>query len=173
MLPYFQTDNTALALALAICGVPAPVDDAGNPVPQLMFYDKDTLRRWGYKDMPMDEAAMRAIKARRAGKRVFQFQRTPELNRITEAFNKARTILKAGDNITIGNMEVEDVAMVIASTKDLSEKMMSAFSEIPCFVTDGSIHGEASKDSIGWSGSGTFAAVGVRASQQLKSEVSV
>jgi hypothetical protein len=173
MLPYFQTDNTALALALAICGVPAPLDEAGNPIPQLMFYDRAILRRWGHEGMAMDAAALRAIQTRQAGKRVFQFQRTPDLERIVTAFKKAEDAERQGEPVEAGSLEVEDVARVVFMTNRLNRKMMSAFSEIPCFITEGNAQGEREKDGVSWKASGSFSAVGVRASMQLKSEVRV
>lgn len=171
MLPYFQTDNTALALALAICGVPAPANEAGEPVPQLMLYDRSILRRWGYVGTLMDIAAAQAIRKRQVGKRIFQFQRTPDLERIVEAFRRATEAEERGEPVEAESMEVEDVTRVVFMTNRLSKKMMSAFAEIPCFITEGNAAGEREKDGIGWRASGTFSAVGVRASDQLKAEV--
>lgn len=169
MLPYFQTDNTALANALALCGCKPPVDDRGQPIPQIMLYDAETLRRMGYSGLTADEGAKRAMKERRPGVRVFQFQRTEDLERIVTAFSKAHAEMEAGENIVADTVDFEDVAAICYAVNRMRRKMLSSF-DIPAFI--GSYHGaDGTKTETGYKSSGKFSAISVGASDKLKAEV--
>jgi hypothetical protein len=84
----YQTSSTPLATALASLGVPFAEDECGRPIPMLLVFDPATLRRHGYKGWNPIAAARDAHAKKKAGQIHYQFQRTPELEIIVEAFEK-------------------------------------------------------------------------------------
>lgn len=167
---YFQTNNTALAIALATCGVPAPKNEKGQPVPQIMLYDLATLKRLGYHGLTADEAAARAMRDHRPGVRVFQFERTPTLERVVKAFNQAHAWMEDGQNIHLEEINPEHVACIVYATNRMRRKMLSAFT-IPAFISSDSSTVGAKTPDGGWKASGNFSAISVGASDELKKEV--
>lgn len=170
MLPYFQTNNTALAVSLALNGVPAPKDDRGQPVPQIMLYSPSKLRGMGYKNMTADAAASKAMADKRAGMRVFQFERTPDLETIVTAFQRTHHAMEAGNNVALEKIDNADVAAVVYAANRMRQRMLECWT-LPAFITsEDQLTGEKTKDG-GWRASGTFSAISVGASDKLKAEV--
>lgn len=170
MLPYFQTNNTALAVSLALCGVPAPKDDKGRAVPQIMLYSAGKLRGMGYREMTADEAASRALREKRPGMRVFQFERTPDLEIIVKAFQRAHTEMEAGSNVQLEKIDSPDVAAVVYAASRMRNRMLDCFS-MPAFITsEEQVNGAKTPDG-GWRANGSFSAISVGASEKLKAEV--
>lgn len=183
----FQTNDTALANTLALCGVPAPKDERGQPIPQIMLYDAVMLRNLGYKDMTADEAAQKAMKDRKAGVRVFQFVPSPLLDRIVKAHKQAIAWLDEGGDIHLPETEAEAVASIVLSANQMRRKMLSAWNIPALFVSTesgGKEYSEWGKGyrsvcaaaggtpaDTGYTSSGTLSAISVGASEQLKSEV--
>lgn len=130
--PYYQTDNAPLAITLALLGVP-PARINGEPMPQLMLYTPEQLRKMGYTGMSVDAAAQQAIKDRRSGTRVFQFERTPELEEIIKTFRVNEAKQKTSNPVTIERLETEDVIAVAVAFNALRTVMLSGF-DIPAFI---------------------------------------
>lgn len=166
----FQTNDTALANTLALCGVPAPKDERGQPVPQIMIYDTAALRKLGYRGTSVDEAAKQAMKDGKAGVRVFQFEPSPLLDRIVKAHNQAAAWLKAGKNINLPEVEPADVASIVLAANQMRRKMLSAWNIPAVISSDHSTVGARTPEG-GWKASGNFSAISVGASDALKSEV--
>jgi hypothetical protein len=91
--PLFQTQNTALAVTLATCGVPFATDPNGNAIPFLNIYDAARLELLGYKGWSLREAAHDAWKKGKPGKIIYNFQRTEELEKVIKGFDKRSAIL--------------------------------------------------------------------------------
>jgi len=85
--PLFQTQNTALAVTLATCGVPFAEDEHGHAAPFLNIYDAEILRRHGYGGQPIEQAALDAHRRGIAGKITYNFQRTPALEKVIKGFD--------------------------------------------------------------------------------------
>lgn len=95
MQAFYQHKNLALAVTLATCGVPFPVDDGGRPVPFIHFYDGATLKKiLGPDGAPLyagwnvQDAARDAWQRGYRGTVVYQSQRCEMLERILKAYDK-------------------------------------------------------------------------------------
>lgn len=97
MIPLFQTQNAALATTLATCGVPFYKDSAGTPCPFLNIYDAETLRRLGYKGIPLEEAARQAWRSGKKGILVYSFERTELCDRLIRSYDKQSASIAADD----------------------------------------------------------------------------
>jgi len=161
MIPqYFQTDNTALANALSLCGCQPPKDERGNPMPQLMVYNRTILERLGYKNMTLAEAVKRALKERKAGTRVFQFERTALVHRIEAAFRKAHAAMELNQDIHIEEMDPEHVAAVVYAANRLRRHMLSSFN-IPAVIGSES-DVSTNKTAVGAQANGKVSAIHVQ-----------
>lgn len=116
--PFWQTQNRALAITLATCGVPFAVDETGQPVPFVHIYDAASLRQYGstYKGLPLKEAARRAFHAGHPGVIVYCFQRTPLLDRVCKAYDTAAASITGSQAapLHLPHLQPEDVAAICA-----------------------------------------------------------
>lgn len=113
----YQTQNLALAVTLATCGVPFYEAD-GQHCPVLNIYSAETIRamkdRHGlavYKGWTLEKAAEHAWKNGREGRVVFCFKWTPDLSEIVKAYNAQHAALDAPESPG----EPLDVAPAIAA----------------------------------------------------------
>ena len=146
---FYQTNDTVLATALILCGVPCATHADGRPFPQLMIYDPDILRRHGYpKGMDFVQAASQAMNDSKAGVRVYQFQRTPQLEEIIVAYRNAEKTHKTGKNIDLANVEPGDVAAILMMGNQIRRMMLSDFKGPAIAVSSEKVHVERdAKDS--------------------------
>lgn len=130
---YFQTDNPALAVTLALCGVPAP-ETAAGPMPILMLYTIEHLRSFGYANMPAMEAAHRARREGKAGKRIFQFQRTETLERVLDGWRKAESAHLTGEPMELNDPNPEDVAKWAFYFNEQRRVLLSPGVKVPTYL---------------------------------------
>lgn len=91
----YQTQNRALAITLATCGVPFAQDpEHGGDVPFIHLYDVAVLRRMKdekgqprFKGEPLEVAARKAFQAGIPGLIVYNFQRTELCDRVLKAYD--------------------------------------------------------------------------------------
>lgn len=156
MKPIYQTQNTALAIALTTCGAEIPTDEAGNPAPCVHLYDREILARLGYRGQRIDEAARDAFESGKRGIVVYQFVRNDLLQRIIKAYDAQSRVIReaqSGKRSPLepsGSMNVspEDAARLICQALHNRKGAIEAWRSVPATVA---IHGaqRKSKDSQG------------------------
>jgi hypothetical protein len=136
----YQTSNTALASTLATLGVPFAKGLDGSPAPFLLIYDPSTLRKHGYKGWNPIEAARDAHQKRKPGIITYQFERTPELERIVAQFEKTAAGLNDPESYippTI-DISVEQAAVICAQLmKNRNDLAASWQTAVPLVVLPG------------------------------------
>lgn len=157
---YFQTDNTALANALSLCGCQAPKDEQGNPMPQAMVYNRAILKKLGYHNMSLDEAARQAVRDRKPGTRIFQFERSELAQKIENAFNAAHAAMEKGEDIHIEELNPEHVAQIVYAANRMRRRMLSNY-RVPTFLSSDSDL-STNKTDTGMQAAGKFTCVAVQ-----------
>lgn len=116
MQKFWQTQNTALAVTLATCGVPFAKDETGNDVPVLNIYDGATLKRLGYSGWQLEDAARDAFRTGKRGLVVYQFETCLLLDRILKAYDTYSEGIRKSetDGVPMDSVDVspEDVARI-------------------------------------------------------------
>lgn len=155
----YQTDDTILATALFLCGVPAWIDEKGNPQPQIMIYTRDRMRELGYSGKTFLESCRDAFKNRKSGTRIYQFQRSETLERIVKEYRRlqmADAAAKAegkGDagGIHLERPEAEDVAAIVYFAQRFRQTMLSDFKTTALMVsTEGIVQKREDSESAKW-----------------------
>lgn len=124
MQPIYQTQNTALAIALTTCGAEIPTDEAGNPVPCVHLYDRDILARLGYRGQKIDDAARDAVESGKRGIVVYQFVRNDLLQRIIKAYDAQSRVIRESES---GNRQpLESAGDINASPEDAARIICQA-----------------------------------------------
>ena len=111
----FQTKDTALATTLATLGVPFAKNDSGQLVAFLNVYDPGILKKLGYKGWKMLAAAKDAHAKRRPGVIHYQFEKTPLLLAVVEAFNTRQAQIKDQDFARTAPAEDIDIEPAVAA----------------------------------------------------------
>jgi hypothetical protein len=131
----YQTQNFALAVTLATCGVPFYTEDGGNPV--LNIYKPDTLRnKYGtrYRGMELEAAVRKAVEDGNPGEVTYCFQRTADLDRIIKAYNEQMQAIEGADptkatspNGELASMEPDEAARFGAQWSHNRKKLAQAW----------------------------------------------
>jgi hypothetical protein len=107
-MEYFQTDNPAIAVALAMCDVPVPQTPDG-PFPMLMLYTLDNLRALGYGGMGAREAGHKARKDRKSGTRVWQFVPDDTFHEIMAGWKEAEALHSKKQSLVLPKHDAKDL----------------------------------------------------------------
>jgi hypothetical protein len=107
-MTYFQTDNPALAVTLALCDVPVPQTPDG-PFPMLMMYTPENLRALGYGGMHAREAGRRARKDKKAGTRVWQFVPDDTFAEVMKGWAEAEAMHAEKKALTLTEQDARDL----------------------------------------------------------------
>ena len=100
MTPLFQTQNTALAVTLATCGVPFDQHPrTGQPMPFLNYYSREILLGLGYKNsgLSLDDAARDAWQKGRCGLLVYVLQKVDPFEAVVKAFDEHSSMIARAD----------------------------------------------------------------------------
>jgi len=142
----YQTQNTALAIALTTCGAEIPTDDSGNPAPCVHLYDRDILARLGYSGRKLEEAAQEAFDSGKKGLVVYQFVRNERLYKIIKAYDEQTNAIKKledGSRAPLQssnaiNISIEDAAKMICQVLHNRKGVLEAWKSVPATIL---IHG--------------------------------
>jgi hypothetical protein len=132
----YQTQNFALALTLATCGVPFFTDE-GQSHPILNVYSAEILRtKYGnrYKGLDLEKAAGAAHNDGNQGQVTYCFERTETLERILNAYGSQAAQYQGdatdGPTIEAGefvDMEPEDAARICCQLIHNRKKLINAW----------------------------------------------
>lgn len=147
MQPY-QTQNFALALTLATCGVPFTTKDGLSPI--LNVYSAELLRnKYGtrYRGLTLDEAAQRAYDDGNAGAVTYCFESTPQLAAILSAYNRQlEAIEKDSPTVELAAMEPEEAAALCAQLIHNRKKLLTAWKQAKPLI---SVRGQSRTETQG------------------------
>jgi len=177
----YQTQNTALAIALTTCGAEIPTDEAGNSVPCVHLYDREILARLGYRGRKLEEAAQEAFNSGKKGLVVYQFVRNDLLYRIIKAYDEQSNAIKkleAGSHTPLQssggiNATPEDAARIICQALHNRKGALEAWRSVPATIT---IHGAQKKYTDGNGRSvieGSMKAYSLGASEETRKHLGV
>lgn len=174
MKPIFQTQNTALAVTLATCGVPFPTDERGHPVPFVHFYDAPTLRRLGYQGWAPLDAARDAARTGKRGNVVYNFERTDRLDDVIRIWDKHSLSIKEADSagraaiLTIP-VDPQMVALICCQCLKNRSMMLEGWKTAsPYYVVHGPTRQESATVTVG-----SYKLISVNASADLREKISL
>jgi hypothetical protein len=176
----YQTTNAALATLLVTLGVPFLKNSAGEDVRVINIYTVTTLRKLGFggQGLSLEEGAELAFSKGRHGDLTYVFEKTPLLEKITEAWEATDIEIKRLDSegkkassIATINSEPEEVAALaclLQKHRAMVTKMWQH--ETPCILDSDSSREPGVKE-----GSsvivGSFKLISLNASKETRARV--
>lgn len=135
----YQTQNTALALALHTAGVPWATAADGAPLPPILnIYDAQILRDRGLVGFTLEEAAKRAVERGIPGRIFYQFQRTQQCERIIKGYEAQRKLIEGaadGETATATLITPEEFGALAAQILHNRKALVQSWTTAPAFIS--------------------------------------
>lgn len=150
----FQTQNTALAVTLATCGIPIPKLESGKYCPFLNVYNAEILAKLGYRGLDIETAVRTAHKEGKPGDIFYNFVRCPDQSRVCKAFGKQESLMREAERHGDGptstgtcTLNIDEAARFAAQLLTNRKKLASQWLlATPFILLEGEVTFEPSDD---------------------------
>jgi len=177
---HFQTQNAALALTLATCGVPRPRNEKGELLPCENRYDASTLRALGYGGWELEAAVEHAWKKGIRGVVTYNFEKSDFQAQIVAAWDKKSEAIKKQDTSSKAyEVKAEEIdlppfviAQICCQLLKNRLRFLEEWREVrPLLVFSGPTRKEFDAESGKWTIVGSFKARTLHASAELRAHL--